>query len=341
MISVSRKRRGFTLIELLVVIAIISILIGLLLPAVQKVREAANNMKCKNNLHQMGLALHNFDLTHGRLPAAIIHSGRYNNPNNRPYEGPEVSYRGQSPYMIYNHSGFVALLPFIEQDNLYRSYSYAYRASSSSPYGIPNAPASPTGQNDNVAAQTIKIYNCPTDTNPPPVETRNPGQASDFYEMVSASRSNYLFNTGAYTDYDADWKNTGIFARGPFGNNGAIALSSVTDGASNTIGIGESVQKWHNGSTVFGPYWGTGTHTAVHGRGYYQDFTPNYPYGTCAPNTSSTRRCTYAWGFSSNHPGTTNFVFLDGSVRGIGDRIDYLTFRAICTPDAGDLPGDY
>jgi prepilin-type N-terminal cleavage/methylation domain-containing protein/prepilin-type processing-associated H-X9-DG protein len=340
MISVSRKRRGFTLIELLVVIAIISILIGLLLPAVQKVREAANNMKCKNNLHQMGLALHNYDLTNGRLPAALIHSGRFQGPPLKPYEGPEVSYRGQQ-YVIYNHSGFVALLPFIEQDNLFRSYSYAYRASSSSPYGIPNAPASPTGQNDVVASQTIKIYNCPSDTNPPPVETRNAGLASDFYEMVSTSRSNYLFSTGAYTDYDADWKNTSISARGAFGNNGAISIGNVTDGTSNTIGIGESLQKWHNGSTVFGPYWGSGTHTSVHGRGYYSNFTPNYPYGNCAPNTASARRCTYAWGFSSNHPGSTNFVFLDGSVRGIRDSIDPATWQAICTPDAGDLPGDF
>ena len=223
-----------------------------------------------------GPGLHNFDLTNGRLPAAIIHSGRYNNASNRPYEGPEVSYRGQ-PYVIYNHSGFVALLPYIEQDNLFHTYNYGYRASASSPYGIPVA--NQLAANDNVAAQTIKIYNCPSDVNPPPVESRNPGSTTEFYEMVSASRSNYLFSTGAYTDYDADWKNTQIYARGAFGNNGAISISNVTDGTSNTIGIGESLQKWHNGSTVFGPYWGTGTHTAVHGRGYYSNFTPNYPYG--------------------------------------------------------------
>ena len=108
-----------------------------------------------------------------------------------------------------------------------------------------------------------------------------------------------------------------------------------------TIAIGESLQQWHNGSTVFGPYWGTGTHTAVHGWGWANGTQPNYPYGTCAPNTSSARRCTYAWGFSSNHPGVTNFVFCDGSVRGISDNVALATWAALCTPDAGDVVGNY
>jgi len=334
------RLRGFTLIELLVVIAIIAILIGLLLPAVQKVREAAARMKCQNNLKQMGLALHNFNDVYGRLPAALIHSGRYNNAANRPYEGPEVSYKGQS-YAVYNHSGFIALLPYIEQEPLFKKYNYQLVGSPSNPYSLPLGPSPNPNSNDDVAAANIQIFNCPSDVTPPPVENRAPYNGADFYTMVSARRSNYLFSTGAYTDYDANWTNTSPSARGAFGNNGAVALANVPDGTSNTLGIGESLQKWHNGSTVFGPYWGTGTHTSVHGRGYYQDFRPNYPYGTCAPNTGSTRRCTYAWGFSSNHSNITNFVMLDGSVKGITDGVDPVTWAGLCTPDGGEILGNF
>ncbi|MCI0682932.1 MAG: DUF1559 domain-containing protein, partial [Gemmataceae bacterium] len=136
---------------------------------------------------------------------------------------------------------------------------------------------------------------------------------------------------------NADWLNTSSSAKGPFGNNGAASLATVKDGTSNTVAIGESVQKWHNGSTVFGPYPLYGTHTSVHGRGYYSNFTPNYPYGTCAPNTASSQRCTYAWGFSSFHSGTTNFVFCDGSVRGVRDAITPTAWRAVTTVEGGEI----
>jgi len=337
MLFFRRRIRGFTLIELLVVIAIIAVLIGLLLPAVQKVREAAARGACQNNLHQMGLALNMYDHTYGKLPAALIHSGRYNNPNNRPYQGPEVNYAGQQ-YVVYNHSGFVALLPFLDNGPLFKQYRYDLVGSPSNPYGLPLGPSPNPNPNDVVASTNIKVFDCPSDENPPPVVIRNPYTPSDFYTMVSARRSNYLFSTGAYTDYDADWSNTSAFYRGAFGNNGAISLTRAAsrDGTSTTIAIGESVQQWHNGSTVFGPYWGTGTHTSVHGRGFYSNFTPNYPYGTCAPNTSSSQRCTYAWGFSSFHAGGTNFVMLDGSVRLVRDGIDPAVWQAICTPEGGE-----
>ncbi|OWK44386.1 hypothetical protein FRUB_02318 [Fimbriiglobus ruber] len=334
-------RWGFTLIELLVVIAIIAILIGLLLPAVQRVREAAARSQCQNNLKQIGLALHNFAGNYnGQFPAALIHSGRYNNPSDTPYSGPEVSYAGQA-YVVYNHTGFVALLPYLEQSALFALYNYQMAASVSSPYGLPVAPNPSNNPNHTVSGTFVKVYVCPSDASPPPIMNENPGLPSDFYEMTNVSRSNYLFSTGAYTDYDADWATTSTAARGAFGNNGAARLTTIQDGTSNTIAVGESLQQWHNSSTIFGPYWGAGTHTAVHGRGYYSTFTPNYPYGSCAPNPNSSRKCTYAWGFSSNHTGTTNFVLCDGSVRGIADGIDPTVWIAICTPNGGEVVGNF
>jgi prepilin-type N-terminal cleavage/methylation domain-containing protein len=344
------RRRGFTLIELLVVIAIIAILMALLVPAVQKVRAAAARTQCQNNLKQMGLACHHFNDVYGRLPAAIINSGRVqqtdvNKSLARNYDGPEVNLRGQfgslpSNYTVFNHSGFVALLPYIEQNVLFSQYNYLCVGSTSNPYGYAVGPEESgnyqTSKNRLMAQRNIPIYMCPADTSPGGSYTNAPG-TGDFYEAFDLRRSNYLFSTGAYTDYSPDYNSASISAaaKGMFGNNGATAIQRVKDGTSNTIMIGESLQQWHAYTTVFGPYWGAGTHTAVHGVGYYNTFTPNYPYGGCGPNSNV--MCTYAWGFGSNHTGITNFVWGDGSVRSISDGVDANVWRAVCTPEGGEV----
>jgi prepilin-type N-terminal cleavage/methylation domain-containing protein/prepilin-type processing-associated H-X9-DG protein len=379
MVPVSRNRRGFTLIELLVVIAIIAILIGLLLPAVQKIREAANRMSCSNNLKQMGLALHNFAGNYdGRLPAAMINSGRCNvggGTQGSNYRGPECDlqsiYGSAAPgatasnYRVFNHTGFVAMLPYIEQDNLFKQYSYTQISNGSNPYGQPLGPDPAGNTNRIVGSQTIKTYTCPSDTKPPPVEVTSDA-AGSFYERGASgtypgvARSNYLFNTGYYTDYDRDWSVCATWARGPFGNNGAANIGSMMDGTSNTIAIGEGLQK-HRTSTSFGPYWGAGTHTAVHGRilqvtpGLVQqtggtDITTateycaiNYPNARTVNGTTGTAGdYQYAWQFSSNHSGGANFLFCDGSVKFLKQTIDYISvFQAIATPEGGEVPAAY
>jgi len=341
MMRLSRRSRGFTLIELLVVIAIIAILMGLLLPAVQKVRDAASRSQCQNNLKQMGIALHMFNDTAQRLPAAMIHSGRVSaayNASAPPYEGPEVNYRGQAR-VVYNHTGFIALLPYLEQENLFKQYTYANVSSSSSPNGITIGPDPNPNPNRIVASTYLKVFTCPADETPPPTISSNPRSTTDYYERDNFRRSNYLFNTGAYTDYDAAWSSTSRDARGPFGNDGAIAINRVIDGTSNTFGIGESTQI--HTSSSYGPYWGAGTHTAVHGR-LFNDASYGVPNASPpAPNDkcsgSSTFKCTYAWGLGSHHPQITNFVMLDGSVRIIRDGTDPVVIKAMATPEGGEV----
>jgi len=380
-----RSRRGFTLIELLVVIAIIAILIGLLLPAVQKVRAAAARMSCQNNLKQMGLALHNFaDSKGGRFPAAMINSGRagsgtittqYSN-----YRGPECDLRtpygagtDNTTYRVFNHTGFTALLPYIEQNALFQQYNYANVASTSKgdTYAYTFGP-DPTGNpNRTIVSTPIKTYTCPGDTVPAQVVTAS--AAGTFYERLTpgVARSNYLFNTGYYTDYDRDWDQSAVWARGPFGNNGAANINNIKDGTSNTIAVGEATQTNH--STSYGPYWGSGTHTGVHGR--ILQYTPGlvtqsggvgptscagpscgiaYCIAYCginAPNATmvsatppaSNGTFQYAWQFSSNHTGGANFVFCDGSVRFLRDAIDYVSvLQCLASPEGGEvISGNY
>jgi prepilin-type N-terminal cleavage/methylation domain-containing protein/prepilin-type processing-associated H-X9-DG protein len=383
-------RSAFTLIELLVVIAIIAILIGLLLPAVQKVREAAGRMSCQNNLKQIGLALHGFANNYnGRLPAALINSGRCNvngGTQGSNYKGPEVDLQSiyglgtpgaqAATYRVFNHTGFVALLPYIEQENLFKRYSYTNIAVSSqgTGYGLIMGPDPSGNPNRAVAATPIKTYTCPSDENPAPVVV-TADAANTFYErgvggqFPGVARSNYLFNTGYYTDYDRDWSVSAQWARGPFGNNGASNITSMMDGTSNTIMVGEATQTFHN--AAYGPYWGAGVHTAVHGR--ILQFTPglvqqtggvtnatcagsscgvnyciaycgiNAPNGLMASGTTGTGGLQqYAWQFGSKHTGGANFVFCDGSVRFLSNSIDYVSvLQVLATPEGGEVAKNF
>jgi len=349
------RRPAFTLIELLVVIAIIAILVGMLLPAVQKVRDAAARSQCQNNLKQQGIALHNFaGVYSGQFPAALINNGRVNPSNitsgaNASYVGPAVSYKGPS-YTVYNHSGFVALLPHIEQGPLFALYNYQNISSYSNPVsGAPLAPDPATNQNRYVAQQPVKIYMCPSD-DLPLAWTSQPKTPAQYYEADQFQRSSYLFACGSYNDYSVDWgAASSDIRRGAFGNNGAANIGRIRDGTSNTIAIGESISGTgtRKVATNFGPYWGSGTHTAVSG------YTPsgssttlnstnaspynvssgnwmfNGPYQSPPTTSAYLPNKIYAWMYGSNHSGGANFVFCDGSVRFLRDSMDYTAFCAM------------
>jgi len=339
MTPLGARRSAFTLIELLVVIAIIAILIGLLLPAVQKVREAASRMKCQNNLKQLGIAVHSFHDATGGFPPAIVNSGRWNSngPASLSY------YPSDGAWYVYNHSGFVFLLPYIEQDNLYKQYDFKVPGSLSSPYGIPLPPTAGalTASHPNalVQATKLKVFTCSSDRDPEVLISNT--SSTDFYQRPNTARSNYLFSSGGLTDYNGpnDWNSA---SAGAFGHNTRVKMTEIRDGTSSTIAIGESVQ-YKNGSTgtstIFGPYWGSGTHTATIGYTPSGDprFNINAPFST---GCTTGPNCVYAWTFSSFHSGGANFVMCDGSVRFLSQSISYPTFYALNTRAGGEVLGN-
>jgi len=205
---VTRARRaGFTLIELLVVIAIIAILIGLLLPAVQKIREAANRMSCTNNLKQMGLALHNYNDTNNAFPPGFTAIA---GPGNDTTPGWGWAFH---------------ILPFMEQDNLYRSAPDLNLSVRDSP----------------VLAQTIKMYQCPSDTVREPFRVKGPGgidlNTSTGAPCMAAAAS-YAGIVGGDETEVTTGDGMGLF-HGSFYRNSKIPLTDLTDGTSHTALVGE------------------------------------------------------------------------------------------------------
>jgi prepilin-type N-terminal cleavage/methylation domain-containing protein/prepilin-type processing-associated H-X9-DG protein len=296
----SRPRQGFTLIELLVVIAIIAVLIGLLLPAVQRVRETANRMACANNLKQLGLACHNYASAHGRLPPGYL--GPI--PNERFY-GSDVDQMQHVGLLVY-------LLPYVEQDSLYRQLRIDF-----DPRRL--GPAWYTDSTNWQLAQTrIKIFTCPSD---------------DIYDVSlrGTALSFHSFNYSAPIAANAD-DNTGIDAvildpsnptvlgrtayfgcaglagrgtsqywsgyQGVFTNRSETVLSHIADGTSNTLLLGEGEGGRENGLRQYhGAWMGVGNMPAWGGlpRGG-EDYLS-------------------AIQFSSKHSGLVQFCFADGSVR--------------------------
>jgi prepilin-type processing-associated H-X9-DG protein len=200
--------------------------------------------------------------------------------------------------------------------------------------------------NARVVSTLIKIYVCPSDPGHQrgdPVTT--PYEASDAYAETTGRRSNYLFSSFRGHDYSPPYQ-SGSFDAGMFGNNGAARFSDVTDGLSNTLMVGESRQRGCN--DYYGPRWGSGTHTSVHGHVIGPDHHINYPCGAdpncrCGslPPSDPRSLLQYAWGFGSYHPRGANFVLGDGSVRFLPDSMSFPILQAMATIHGGEvIPGN-
>jgi prepilin-type N-terminal cleavage/methylation domain-containing protein len=283
----ARPRWGFTLIELLVVMAIIAILISLLLPAVQKAREAANRTSCLNNLKQLGLACANFESAQKCLPPARIM--RVNKDN----DDDDMKSRGGATWAVY-------LLPYMEQENAFQLWDfelwYHY-------------------QNQQVRLFNVPSYFCPSRRNPsadalvsvsgdllafpgvrPPIDDDNDGH----WEQIPGALADYACNVGP----SASMVGGSFRLDNPFDKG--VRLSKITDGLSNTILIGEKhvpIDYWGQGGWDCSTYDGDSPQCSSRAGG------PGLPLAVSLRDPR--------WLYGSAHPTVCNFVFVDGSVHSL------------------------
>lgn len=338
-----KRNRGFTLIELLVVIAIIAILVALLLPAVQQAREAARRSSCKNNLKQLGLALHNYHDVFNVFPPALINSGRA-----AAISRPLIEASGG----VKNTHGMSLLLPYMEQNPLHNQLDFNLPMNHSGWYGIY---INPDMDNFNrpILSSSIEILTCPSDPGVGDPETYPPAgfdPGYPYYPYENAFRGSYLFATGNTLDYSAHYGHyTRSYYQGAFGNNGAASFAKLQDGASNCILMGESWGNAAKTSYVYGPWQVVGVHTCCHGRAVGDTRNPSHAswpiwirdWGINAAYQGRADGKSYAWVFNSGHTGGAQFVMGDGRVVFLSENMDGRIFVTLNYIHDGVPAGDF
>jgi len=347
------RKRGFTLIELLVVIAIIAVLVGLLLPAVQKVRAAAARLQCQNNLKQIGLALHSYHDNLGAFPPSCW---------KKAIQDPTTGAVGSQTYIQNNPYNPAALhwsyliLPYVEQEALYKTI----------PFAPPPAPPAGAGSNPaNLATSTqwdpgtpyyallqtpVKIYRCPATTDNAFYDDNSRGvliqkRAGASYVVVISGTMTINNNNddGSMPNSAGPAGPFGFYPLakavldGPFNQNSMTRMTDITDGTSNTAAVGERYRYSQDPGTNGHGGWGIfalGSPYAQNGHNLFSGSTW-LPFNPVIPNPASDT--THLIGFSSRHTGGVNFVFFDGSVRFVSDATSQTVRTAIGTHRGGEV----
>ena len=310
MLATSSKNtnKGFTLIELLVVIAIIAILIGLLLPAVQKVREAAAKMQCQNNLKQLALGVHNYISTFQAFPMS------------------------SSPW-VNNNNGFgwiFRTLPYLEQESVYNQIIVYESGNMFAGGGLLNPACR------NAIASPVKTLYCPSDGSAlpgSPVETKMAQM-----DPIKVTLTNYKgsmgdnrmgggssIHQGREPDCHGSNPCPGIFFRNSF--QGPVTLDHIRDGTSNTMMIGEDtpIENYHSAA-----FYANGDYASTHA-------PLNY-----VPKPSTPGDWWNVISFRSKHSGGANFAIADGSIKFITNDIDYTNvYKPLSTKNIGEVIPNY
>jgi prepilin-type N-terminal cleavage/methylation domain-containing protein len=329
------RRLGFTLIELLVVIAIIAVLVALLLPAVQQAREAARRSQCKNNLHNIALALHNYMESFKVLPPSRLAVGPL------AWGGP---LQGGPPGYL-NASGWTMLLPFLDQGPLWNAYNSNSAASwcTGPPYFTAYTPANVYGNPDlnyPVIKTKLQILMCPSDPNP----TFYPNAGTPYYSTSAAnpggSRTSYDFNVWygeyAYQGWAMQYAGT---QKSIFAANSSTKIEDIKDGSSNTAMVTETIRNVWNGVP---PAWGSANWVCNGVDLSWQNINEfgQTPVSWAGPHFQAGRLA--EWGATGSlHAGGCHTALGDGSVRFLNQSMSATTRQYLHWMQDGQIVGEF
>jgi len=362
--SARTARSGFTLIELLVVIAIIAVLVSLLLPAVQQAREAARRTQCKNNLKQLGLAVHNFEETYTKMPFGMLRrdGNRWGHPS-----------FGVTPEENRRYAFHFQLLPYIERTDLFNWFDQLNFGNNDKNRISAGVYGTTAWQGEWLHRQIVEPFLCPSNN------TSKWNESWDASSNGRYSRADYYANAGrrgypGYTDTrpclwnpfspgtdnplipGSQTSMNSARSDGPFTRNAQRKFRDIVDGLSNTIMIGErsftDAEFDKNGPLLTTCGGASNTTTKIGNWGWWSfgaegnaflgtGVPINFRITSCADMANPLRYDDRINAMGSNHAGSVNVTLMDGSVRSVSENISALVFNSLGTHRGGEVVGEF